>query len=126
MNILAFLLSFFAGAISFLHGGYVVLLGFLAGDFGKTVGDGEITDVALTAGAAGALIVLASFTGLIGGVLAAFKRKAGLILLAISAIIAALSIGYGFKDGYIYGILYGLAAIFSYASISKKTSPTRR
>jgi len=120
LHIVALLLSLFAGIFSLLQGGFVVLLGGLGGGLGKAVGDAAMEKGAYMVGGAGLLIVMASFTGIAGGILATMKKKAGLVFLVISAIITTLAAAGGFKDGYVYGIMYGSAAICSFISFHGK------
>ncbi len=93
----------------------------------------ESTEMSLVAGF-GAFIFIAAFLGIIGGIFAALRKKAGWILLAIAAAITLIAgigmyggMGTGMNDGFLYAIAYGMASFLAFrsckATVSAETQP---
>ncbi len=121
MHIAALVISLICAIFSLFQGGIAMLLGGAGAGVADFLGE-ESTEMSLVAGF-GALIFLAAFLGIIGGIFAALKKKAGWILLAIAAAVTLVAgmgmqggMGTGGNDGFLYAIAYGLASFLAFRS----------
>ena len=113
MHIVSFIFSLAAAVLSFLQGGCGSCAGVVGSELSKEMGEhGNIEELSMFA-VAGMLVVIASFIGITGGILAMQKKKSAFVTLIVSAVICVLAYAGGFTDAIIYGIMYLIAAICS-------------
>ena len=98
MNIVAFVLSLFAGLLSFLQGGCGTMLSGIGGAMSHRSGDYGRSMEFAALGVAGLLVMLASIVGIVGGSLALGKKKSSAKCLAVSAIMCGVAFFMSFKD----------------------------
>ena len=113
MNIASFVISLFAALLSFLQGGCLTSFSGLGRGLSESFGDYSSSRDFAALGGAGALVMLASILGVIGGSLALGRKKSSYVCLFISAAMCGLAFANGFKDAAIYGIAYALAGFFA-------------
>ena len=114
MNIIAFVLSFFTAAMSFLQGGCVGVLSDVGHEFATQYGSHSAQMKFAATGGFSALVIISSFIGLAGGALALVNKKGSSITLFVAAGmcgLASLVLGTGFNDPAIYGIIYAIAGL---------------
>lgn len=128
MNIAAFVISLFAGLISFLQGGCATGVSAIGTGLGSRVGgyDGaKIAREGASMGGAGALIVLAALLAIIGGSFALPRKKASYWLLSISSgmcLLAVMVSGGIYKDAYVWLTAYAIAGGCAYAACQDNQS----
>ncbi len=114
MNILAFLIALFSAILSFLQGGCGTVLSGLGHGLSSEYGSRGDTEIFAALGAASFLVVLASFVGLTGGILAIQRKRSAFTVLLVSAGMCGLAFamsGGNFADGGVWGVLYLASAI---------------
>lgn len=114
MNILAFLIALFSAILSFLQGGCGTVLSGLGHGLSSEYGSRGDTELFAALGAASFLVVLASFVGLTGGILAIQRKRSAFTVLLVSAGMCGLAFamsGGSFADGGVWGVLYLASAI---------------
>lgn len=121
VHIAALVISLICAIFSLFQGGIAMIFGGAGAGLAEFVGE-ESTEMSLVAGF-GAFIFIAAFLGIIGGIFASLRKKAGWILLAITTAITLLAgigmyggMGSGMNDGFLYAIGYGLASFLAFRS----------
>ena len=111
MSIIAFILSLFSALLSFLQGGCGGCAGSIGSHLSENLGyHRESSEMSVLAGA-GFFVVIASFIGIAGSILAIQRKKSAFITLLVSSVMCGLAFLGGFKDAIFYGIMYLVAAI---------------
>jgi ankyrin repeat protein len=132
VHIAALVISLICAIFSLFQGGIAMIFGGAGAGLAEFVGE-ESTEMSLVAGF-GAFIFIAAFLGIIGGIFASLRKKAGWILLAIATAITLLAgigmyggMGSGMNDGFLYAVGYGLASFLAFrsckATVSAETQP---
>jgi foldase protein PrsA len=131
VHIAALVISLICAIISLFQGGIAMLLGGAGAGIAEVIGE-ESSEMSLVAGF-GAFIFLAAFLGIVGGIFAALKKKAGWILLAIAAAVTLMAgmgmqggMGTGVNDGFLYAIAYGLASFLAFRSFKGSVAIPRQ
>lgn len=121
VHIAALVISLICAIFSLFQGGIAMIFGSAGAGLAEFIGE-ESTEMSLLAGF-GVFIFLAAFLGIIGGIFAALRKKAGWILLAIAAAVTLVAgmgmqggMGTGGNDGFLYAIAYGLASFLAFRS----------
>ena len=129
MGVVAFVLSLIGGLISFFQGGCGTVAGVIGSGMGDAVGGKEGAQMAnegAAMGGAGFLIIIAAILAIVGGSFALAHKKAGYILLTISAVACFIAYGVSggiFQDAIIWGVVYLIADFCAYKSF-KNTNTT--
>lgn len=114
MNILAFVIALFSAVVSFLQGGCGTVLSGLGHGLSSEYGSRGDTELFAALGGASLLIVLGSFVGLTGGILAIQRKRSAFTVLLVSAGMCGLAFvmsGGNFAAGGVWGVLYLASAI---------------
>ena len=114
MNILAFLIALFSAMLSFLQGGCGTVLSGIGHGLSSGYGSRGDTKMFAALGGASFLIVLASFVGLTGGILAIQRKRSAFTVLLVSSGMCGLSFAMSrgnFADAGVWGVLYLVSAI---------------
>jgi foldase protein PrsA len=131
VHIAALVISLICAISSFFQGGFAMIFGSAGAGLAEFIGE-ESTGMSLVAGF-GALIFLAAIPGIIGGIFAALKKRAGWILLTITTVLTLVAglgmyggIGGWVNDGFLYTIGYGLASFLAFRSFKASVAMLRQ
>ena len=116
MNIAAFVISLFAGVISFLQSGCVGSLGTAISEAGDKSFDRIV--------GASFLVIIAAIIGITGGSMALARKKASRIVLFVAAVLCLVAFfmsGLKYAASILWGVCYLIAFFFAIFACKKQT-----
>ena len=124
MKVTAFVLSLLAGIISTLQSCLGAAAGAMGAGLAAVADDQKIKKDSTDIVGASFFIFIAAILAFVGGAFALKGRKAGWILLTISAVLCfQAATSSAFKDGFVWGGVYAISAFFALVGARAKKKP---